>query len=81
MNITEDLMNEFNTMTLVEEFEMFIEDALDGTNVDREELLYLFCNDHLGIAYCDENMEELMDAVVDEPYVLNEYADFLEREV
>jgi hypothetical protein len=81
MTFAEELLTEFNSMTLVEEFEMFVEDALDGTDVDREELLYLFCNDHLGIAYCDENLEELMEAVVDEPYVLNEYADFLQREI
>ena len=81
MTFTEEILAEFNSMTLVEEFEMFIEDALHGNDVDRDELLALFCNDHLGIAYCDENLEELMDAVVDEPYVLNSYADFLEREV
>ena len=73
-----DLLD-FPTMTPQEEFEMFVEDALEGSSVDREDLLNYFC-EQLGIAYCDENMDELIDAVLDEPYVLNELVDALEAD-
>lgn len=71
---------DFPTMTPQEEFEMFVEDALEGSSVDREDLLHYFC-EQLGIAYCDENMDELIDAVIDEPFVLNELVDALETEI
>ena len=70
----------FPTMTLQEEFDAFLEDALYGTNVDPDDLLYTFCNDYLGIAYCDENAEEMMEAVVEEPFVLNGWADMLQQQ-
>lgn len=81
MTFSVDPQAKFETMSLKEEFEMFVDDALYGTNVNREELLSLFCNNHLGIAYTDENLEELMEAVVDEPYILNDYADFLDKDL
>jgi len=73
-----DLLD-FPTMTPQEEFEMFVEDALEGSSVDREDLLNYFC-EQLGIAYCDENMDELMDEVINDPYVLNELVDALEAD-
>lgn len=66
----------FPTLTLEEEFNYFLEDALYGTNInDISDFLNVFCNDYLGIAYCEENEEEMMIAVCDEPFVLNEFAD------
>lgn len=71
----------FPTMTLKEEFESYVTDALYGTSVDPSDLLNVFCNDYLGIAYCEENEEELMEAVVEEPFVLNGWADMLQAEM
>lgn len=67
--------------TLKEEFEFYVADALYGTNLDRSDLLNVFCNDYLGIAYCEENEDEIMEAVVEEPFMLNDWADMLQSEM
>lgn len=67
----------FPTMTLKEEFENFLQDALYGTNLAPWDLLGYYCETHLGIAYCEENEQEMMEAVCDEPFILNKYADQL----
>lgn len=70
---------DFPTMTPEEEFELFVQDALEGSSVAREDLLTTFC-EQLGIAYCEETFDELVDAVLDEPFVLNEVVDMLEQD-
>lgn len=70
-------MREFPTLSLQEEFEAFVTDAMHGLDIDRDDLLQFYCDSYLGIAYCDENMEELMLAVVEDVFSLNEYADKL----
>lgn len=68
-------------MTLEEEFNFFLEDALYGTQLTAEELLDYYCNNFLGIAYCEENEEEMKNSVVDdEPFILNHLADELMAE-
>ena len=66
--------------TLKEEFEFYVADALYGTNLNRSDLLNVFCNEYLGIAW-EENEEELMEAVVEEPFMLNDWADILQAEM
>lgn len=69
-------MKDFPRMTLEEEFRFFVEDALHGTDLTESDLLHYYCNEILGIAYCEENEEELMNAVIeDEPFILNQVAD------
>ena len=72
-------MTSFPTMTLKEEFESDLQDALYGTALCPDDLLAYYCETHLGIAYCEENEEEMMEAVVEEPFILNRYADQLEN--
>lgn len=66
--------------TLKEEFEFYVADALYGTNLNRSDLLNVFCNEYLGIAW-EENEEEIMKAVVKEPFMLNDWADILQAEM
>lgn len=68
-------MKDFPRMTLEEEFRFFVEDALHGTSLTESDLLHYYCNEILGIAYCEENEEELMIAVCEEPFVLTDFAD------
>ena len=66
----------FPTLTLEEEFNSYLQDALFGTNItDVADFLNVFCNDYLGIACCKETEEEMMIAVCEEPFVLTDFAD------
>lgn len=73
-------VSNFPTMSLEEEFMFFVEDAIDGTDITEDELMDYYCNNFLGIAYCPENEEEMMNAVVDdEPFFLNQVAEEIMR--
>ena len=73
-------VSNFPTISLAEEFEYFVEDAIYGTDITEDELLDYYCNNILGIAYCPENEEEMMESIVEEePFYLNEVADEILR--
>ena len=58
-----------------QEFNLFVQDAVYGTKIHSEQLLHDFCENELGIAYCEENMDELIDYVIEHPYCLNVFCD------
>jgi hypothetical protein len=82
MQLLEFLPSDFPTMSLKEEFECCLEDALEPYyQADVTEFMTAFAEEMYGIAWCDETEEEVMEYICDDPFVMNDFADQFYAEI
>ena len=69
----------FPRLTLEEEFTEFLKDAILGTDLTQESLLEKFPQDIYDMDWNEENKQEIMELVCDQPFILNRYVDGLTK--